>query len=1166
ATAGMYEFPSQEVTTARPCGTAPTAESHIVSASRTAYDGAGFGATPTKGNPTRVDGAKDWSGSIDYQREATTTYDAYGRPTAVTDAADQTTTTAYSPSSGPVETVTTTNPLDQATVTHPTRSWGTPTRETDVAGAHTDTSHDALGRIVSVWGPDRTKGTDTPHAKFAYDVSKTKANTVTTERLNPAGDYVKSVAFYDGLMRERGTQSPSANDAGGRVITETRYDDRGWVSAKMGPYYTTGSVNTTLVSAEENQVDSYTLYGYDRAGRVTRESLASLGAVKWSTLTSHEGDRTRVTPPEGGTPTVTVQDVRGRTTKLHQFQGSTPSGANDVTTYTHTPAGDLASVTDSSGTQWTKSYDLRGRLISEVDPDKGTTSHTYDAMDRRVSSTDARGLSLWTGHDALGRKTELRDDDADGDLRAEWTYDTVREGSLTSSTRHANGEEYTNETTNYDAAGRPLDSRFLIPQSEGLHYWAGGHTSGFAYNPDGSVRLARQPLVFGISNENIQYTYDDLGNVDSMRGVGYFASDTYRRSTGEVLQRTLGTVQGKLAYAASTYDASTRRLTGQSFSLQGSATTNRMDLRYSYDQEGNITKLDDVAAADTRRECFDYDYLRRLEKAWTTTTTDCAAPSDATLGSQAPYADTYAYAKNGNRTEVVSKRKPGASITNSTETTSYPSPTALQPHAATQTVKTGHDAETEDFSYDMTGNLLQRSTAADEGTAYEWDREGRVSKVTDLDTDETITYLYDADGNRLIERNSADDSEILYMGTAEITVKDGARSTVRTYTLDGVPVATRDSNGLHMSAVNHQNTPVLTANSATQDWTKRRYSPFGEQLQNPSTPWPTARGFLNKQTDTDIGTVHLDAREYDPTDGRFISVDPIADFADPQQLNGYAYANNTPVTMMDPDGLRPSCGGGCGGDYNSPVAYKHNYNGTARKGAKPGNKAYNPKPYVQAQRRAWTTRHSWLPKQPSYFRSRVNGAAGALSSLAWLADAVISNPRVPPSMRPNQTPSHMLNGWFDRVGVDRKAPEYLTGNLAGHLGQLLIPGGQTASAAKGSNLLARALGRIRNGSSSSVQSLEGVLGPVGQRVGKAGSNDAIREIPGGLPEARAMFSQLSEGGSVVAQTSKLTRVELPRGGTVQLRTAMSKKSPRTAATIDVNVSGVDDLRKLKFNP
>ncbi len=46
--------------------------------------------------------------------------------------------------------------------------------------------------------------------------------------------------------------------------------------------------------------------------------------------------------------------------------------------------------------------------------------------------------------------------------------------------------------------------------------------------------------------------------------------------------------------------------------------------------------------------------------------------------------------------------------------------------------------------------------------------------------------------------------------------------------------------------------------------------------------------------DPSTGLTHLGAREYDPTNGRFLSVDPVIDTDDPQQMNGYAYSNNNP--------------------------------------------------------------------------------------------------------------------------------------------------------------------------------------------------------------------------------------------------------------------------------
>jgi RHS repeat-associated protein len=64
------------------------------------------------------------------------------------------------------------------------------------------------------------------------------------------------------------------------------------------------------------------------------------------------------------------------------------------------------------------------------------------------------------------------------------------------------------------------------------------------------------------------------------------------------------------------------------------------------------------------------------------------------------------------------------------------------------------------------------------------------------------------------------------------------------------------------------------------------------------------RGFVGGTIDATTGLTHLGAREYEPAQGRFISVDPVLDPGDPQQLNGYAYANNAPTVQSDPTGLR----------------------------------------------------------------------------------------------------------------------------------------------------------------------------------------------------------------------------------------------------------------------
>jgi RHS repeat-associated protein len=130
-------------------------------------------------------------------------------------------------------------------------------------------------------------------------------------------------------------------------------------------------------------------------------------------------------------------------------------------------------------------------------------------------------------------------------------------------------------------------------------------------------------------------------------------------------------------------------------------------------------------------------------------------------------------------------------------------------------------------------------------------------------------------------------------GTAQVT---------RYYLANGVIVASRtNSNAVIWHAADHQGTAQIVVDSTTLQGTIRKQDPFGNSRGTTPT-WPDSHGFVGGANEPD-GLVHLGARMYDPTTGRFISPDHILNIADPQQANGYAYADNNPTTSSDPNGL-----------------------------------------------------------------------------------------------------------------------------------------------------------------------------------------------------------------------------------------------------------------------
>jgi RHS repeat-associated protein len=83
------------------------------------------------------------------------------------------------------------------------------------------------------------------------------------------------------------------------------------------------------------------------------------------------------------------------------------------------------------------------------------------------------------------------------------------------------------------------------------------------------------------------------------------------------------------------------------------------------------------------------------------------------------------------------------------------------------------------------------------------------------------------------------------------------------------------------------------------------YFPFGEGV---SAIDGYVQRYADQEGDPESGSSYFGARYYRAWTGRFTTVDPVfAGVGNPQRWNRYAYALNSPLTYVDPDGLYP-CG------------------------------------------------------------------------------------------------------------------------------------------------------------------------------------------------------------------------------------------------------------------
>ncbi|MFE6904057.1 RHS repeat-associated core domain-containing protein, partial [Streptomyces sp. NPDC057717] len=629
-------------------------------------------------------------------------------------------------------------------------------------------------------------------------------------------------------------------------------------------------------------------------------------------------DTVSTSAPAGGQAVAVVTNALGQTTQRREYGGPTPTGTDFTTTsYTYTPAGQQKAITgpgDSS--TWSYGYDLFGRQISAKDPDKGTTSTTYDALDRVDYTTDAENNKLLYGYDELNRTTGLwQTDKTNTNKLAAWTFDTLAAGQQDKATRYeggTTGKAYTSEVTSYDSLYQVTGSQLTLPDTDPLVTAGVPKTLSFStgYRLDGTISQASQPAVAGLASETVSYTYNATGQQLTSGGTTGYLQGALYSPQGDLRQLTLGmdgSSSAKKAYLNYDYEAGTRRLT-RSYVTDDTHNYVPQELKFTQDDAGNVTSIFDTATLDGTAEpdyqCFTYDGQRRLSESWTAKTADCATSgrTTANLDGAAPYWTSYTYNEAGQRKTETEHASSGSTTTNYEYGT-----TVGQPHPLTRT--TGPKTNT--YDYDKNGNTKSRPGTSAQQT-LDWNSEGKLAKTTEGAAE--TSYLYGAGGELLIRRAKGDGDTILYLGGTEVrlTVKGTAKTLTGTRYYDGagqtiaVRTAVSGASGTKLSflAADHHGTSSLALDATTYAITKRYTSPFGETRGTKPTAWPDDKAFLGKPADSDTGLTHIGAREYDPGIGQFISADPLLTLDQHQSLNGYSYANQHPTTTSDPTGLQ----------------------------------------------------------------------------------------------------------------------------------------------------------------------------------------------------------------------------------------------------------------------
>jgi RHS repeat-associated protein len=750
-------------------------------------------------------------------------------------------------------------------------NFGVEATKTDANQLQTSWQQDDYGRVIRETRPDGTYDT------WGYQSCNASNNfcgvadlrmLVLKQSLASDGSLIRNEYNYtDGFSRER--YHEYSRVLGTMTIEGVAYDSLGRVWNRYLPY--------------SNASNGYESFSYDVLDRKTSASLfQSNGTLDRTASWTYLGQTVHATNARAYTETV-VHDVVQR---IRQVADPAPGG---TTRYGYGAFGDIVQIVDPTGATSSTAYTVRGNVIQTIDADRGSWVYNSDSIGELVSWTDAKNQSFGQSYDLLGRRLSRTEPEG----LSNWVWGKVSDNTSTSRyadrLKSVSGYGYS-EALTYDQLSRPATRTITSDQQ---------YQYAYTYNSIGelsTLSYPASPIPTGGTGANLtlQYGYSygspvsvtDITNPASPKAIwSLAAANDYSSVTSESIGS--GTY---ITSVISQYKPWTNELISVSAGL-GGATANIQSLAYQWDADGNLTQRQDNLQSLT--EVFTPDPLDRL--------------ASSTLNGQPNFSISYDAAG-----DILSRSDDGTAAHNF----SYTYGNAGHPHAVMST--NGGLS----YTYDANGNAITKN-----GLNFSW---ASYNMPTSLPANVggtvlTSTFSYGPEHERYKQvANYSNGTETTYYigDSLEKMVSATGVNYWRHYvaTPSGrMVLISRNSDGTASTEyilTDHLGSSDAIVNASTGGISVREsFNPFGVRRGSNWSGSPTAadaaaiagitrQGFTSHEHLDNIALIHMGGRVYDPSIGRFLSVDPIVgDVGDTQAHNPYSYVSNRPLASTDPTGL-----------------------------------------------------------------------------------------------------------------------------------------------------------------------------------------------------------------------------------------------------------------------